>query len=306
MRRAVTVLVCLLVAAPASAESQLVVESGQTLYAISKRTGCSVKAIKRANDLSGDMIFVGQTLTLPDCAKEKKARAKEEKERKKKKIAKRERIDRSMYDLKPAGGRVKAKKGQSIGAPWSGELKNATKLPKGRGYFIRRPHRAFGTAHMVTHIQRAIKAVRKRFPRVHQLAIGDLSSEDGGDLSMHHSHQSGRDVDIGFYFKKKPEGYPKDFVGWRSADLDNAATWALLHAFARTADAANGVKVIYLDYDLQAHLYEWAKERGVPEKHLDKLFQYPDGDGIVRHEDGHHDHFHIRFKCPENDDSCSG
>ena len=40
--------------------------------------------------------------------------------------------------------------------------------------------------------------------------------------------------------------------------------------------------------------------------HLDRVFQYPheDGSGLVRHHPNHHDHFHIRFKCPEKDSGC--
>ena len=40
-------------------------------------------------------------------------------------------------------------------------------------------------------------AVRARFPTVHTLAIGDLSVKQGGAITQHRSHQSGRDVDIG-------------------------------------------------------------------------------------------------------------
>ncbi|MDZ5697026.1 peptidoglycan DD-metalloendopeptidase family protein [Chelativorans sp. M5D2P16] len=41
------------------------VASGDTLYGISRKTGVSVDSIKQANGLSGGMIRVGQTLTIP-------------------------------------------------------------------------------------------------------------------------------------------------------------------------------------------------------------------------------------------------
>ena len=298
MRRRDPLLICALVmclAAPAAAENMHVVESGQTLYGIAKRHGCSVKALKRANDLSGSMIYAGQTLVVPDCSKKKVA-----KEAKKDDDGA---PDPADYDLVTETG---TKKGQSKGSPWDGSLKSAVKLPSGKGYHIRRPARAYGTTHAVNHVQRAIKAVRKRFPRVHTLAIGDFSAKKGGSISEHRSHQSGRDVDIGFYFKKKPKGYPDNFVGHDEATLDLAATWALLHAFARTADSANGVQAIFVDFDVQEKLYEWAKDHGVPVDHLDRVFQYPDedGSGLVRHHPNHHDHFHIRFKCPRGDRGC--
>lgn len=307
----------LLLAAPARADTQVVVERGMTLYKIAKRHGCTVEALQRANDLDGTTIFPGQELSVPACKAERDGDRDRDREparggggkarRGKDKRAARM-PDPADYDLVPAGRAVKARKGQSIGTPWDGRLQNPDKLPKGRGWFIRRPERVYGASHVITHVQRAIKAVRKRFPRVHALAIGDISDKDGGEISLHRSHESGRDIDVGLYFKKRPEGYPENFVGYQNGKLDFAATWALVHAFARTSGAPNGVQAIYLDFDLQGLLYKWAEDRGVPKPHLDKLFEYPDagGSGIVRHEPGHDDHLHVRFKCPDKDTRCEG
>ncbi|WP_424992321.1 peptidoglycan DD-metalloendopeptidase family protein [Oceaniradius stylonematis] len=58
-------------AAPAATPSaslqggRYTVQSGDTLSAISRRTGASVAAIKRTNGLSSDMVRVGQRLTIP-------------------------------------------------------------------------------------------------------------------------------------------------------------------------------------------------------------------------------------------------
>lgn len=303
----------------ASAGDEYQVVSGDSLYRIAKKYDCTVAQLERANDLDSDTIFAGQTIVVPDCdddavGPKTKAKAKDKKQGGKKGQGKSKKAirdgnpDPADYDLTPAPKKVKAQKGQSIGKPWNGSLKSATKLPKGKGYFIRRPERAYGANYVVTHIEKAIKAVRKRFPRVHTLAIGDLSAKTGGDIGNHHSHESGRDVDIGFYFKKKPSGYPDSFVAHDDAKLDLAATWALVYAFARTADQPNGVKMIFLDRAVQKRLYDWAKDHSVPEDYLDKVFQYPahagEGDGLVRHEPNHEDHIHVRFKCPEKDTSC--
>ncbi len=298
-----------LVAAPglASAGDEYQVVAGDSLYKISKKYDCTVEQLERANELDGDVIYPGQTIVIPDCSDDAVGPKESKGKKKKSKKAIRDgNPDPADYDLTPAPKKVKATKGQSVGKPWSGSLKNPTKLSKGKGYFIRRPERAYGTNYMVTHIEKAIKAVRKRFPRVHTLAIGDLSSKKGGDIGNHHSHESGRDVDIGFYFKKKPSGYPDSFVSHTDGKLDLAATWALVYAFARTADQPNGVKVIFLDRAVQKRLYDWAEDHSVPHDYLDKIFQYgdSDNDGIVRHEDNHDDHIHVRFKCPENDSKC--
>jgi LysM repeat protein len=292
VRTAVLVLAALvgtaLSTAPASAEIQahVKVEAGQTLSGIARRYDCTVAAIQRANDLEGTLILAGQRLAVPVC--------------KGKEAPKRRRVARIEIPLV---------NGQSVGRPWSGSLRRPTRLPAGKGYLIRRPQRAYGAAHVVAHVRQAIATVRADHPRLHTLAIGDLSAKRGGSISEHHSHQSGRDLDIGFYFKKQPRGYPDSFVGATASNLDRAATWDLLVAFARTADDPGGVHAIFLDYGVQGLLYKWARDRGVDEGYLDRLFQYPEGkgggDGLVRHEPHHDDHFHVRFKCPPGDNRCN-
>lgn len=199
-------------------------------------------------------------------------------------------------------------RGQSIGAPWAGELRNATRLKSGEGYFLRRPYRAYGTRTMVSHLRRAIKDTLESHPKAHVLAVGDLSAEGGGWISDHNSHRSGRDVDLGLFFKKKPAGYPDSFVVATDKNLDRAATWALIRNLVVTEDDDGGMQVIFLDFNVQGILYRWAKENGVSEKRLDRIFQYPHGRGasagLVRHEPNHADHLHVRFKCPTADRNC--
>jgi len=187
----------------------------------------------------------------------------------------------------------------SVGQPWSGELRDGERLPAGEGYRIRRPNRAFGATHVIGHVQRAIAVVRALYPEVHTLAIGDLSAQHGGKLANHQSHQSGLDIDLGFYFHRVPEGYPDTFAP-ATGDLDLAATWALLTAFARTTHLDDGVQLIFLDHAVQARLYRWAKQRGTPDDQLAAILQFPrEPDalaGLVRHWPHHHDHLHVRFK----------
>jgi murein endopeptidase len=198
--------------------------------------------------------------------------------------------------------------GQSIGVPWSGALHDATRLPDGDGYFIRRPSRAFATSATVGHVLRAITEVRAAFPDVHVLAIGDMSAEHGGAISEHHSHQSGRDVDVGLIYSSQPPGYPESFVKASVDNLDAAATFALIDAFADTVHDDGGVQVMFLDLDVQRVLYDWALAAGVDEDRLSWLFQYPHGRGasagLVRHEPNHDNHVHVRFQCPRGDDAC--
>ena len=194
--------------------------------------------------------------------------------------------------------------GQSVGAPWSGRLRSPTELPEHEGYFIRRPWRAYGTKSMVEAIFHVVGRVNEQFPELHDIAIGDLSARDGGRISEHSSHQSGRDVDIGLAFYKKPRNYPESFVAATPETLDCEATYALVEEFARTGR----VHMMFLDFGVQGMLYDWALANNVDEEHLRELFQFPHGRGasagMVRHEPNHQDHIHVRFRCPAGDTAC--
>jgi murein endopeptidase/LysM repeat protein len=199
--------------------------------------------------------------------------------------------------------------GQSIGRPQRGYLVSGRHMPRNaRAYYLRRPERAWGTDQTVELILRAIRQVRRRYPRVHPLAIGDISARHGGRLTMHGSHQSGRDADIGFYFRKPPRGYPKGFAVATAANLDFRATWAFISALCRTADDKLGVERIYMTYRTQALFHRLARKHGVSRALLDKWFQYPRGrradHGIIRHEPGHEEHIHVRFRCAPDDPEC--
>ncbi len=65
-----------------------VVRKGDTLYKISRRYRISVKAIKRANRLRSNKIYVGQRLFIPKRTRAKEVVAKKTKERKEIQVAK--------------------------------------------------------------------------------------------------------------------------------------------------------------------------------------------------------------------------
>lgn len=313
-----------------------VVKRGQSLWTISRSYGCNVEQVKEANDLGQNMIRVGQKLTIPPCdgpVRRSKRRAERlilthyvtkgdslgriarRYDTTVKKIRKRNRLKNNI--IRPgqkllievgASGKGRAIKGQSIGSSRRGKLKNGMQLPTGRSYYRRRPHRAWGVNHAIYHIRRVASYVRSKYPRIHKLSIGDISSRRGGKLASHKSHQSGRDADIGFYFKKKPKNYPQTFVKANKKNLNIPATWAMLRAFVETADSSSGVEKMFLNYELQKIFYKYAKKRGVSKRKLKKWFQYPNGkgsnNGIIRHDPGHDSHVHVRFKCPKGDSGC--
>jgi LysM repeat protein len=254
--------------------SSYVVVSGDSLAAIARRHGTTVAQLRALNDIEGSLIHIGQRLRVPG----EMTRA------------------------------VRLLSGQSRGRPGHGWLHQATQLPSSSHYFRRRLERTWAAAHVIDHTLNAIHEAHAAIPKLHRLAIGDLSDSDGGPLSGHASHQSGRDIDIGLFYRKVPAGYPEEFIEANEDNFDATATWALLEPLVRTAGKDGGVEKVFVDYELQRGLYAAARADGWSKSKLVDVLQYPDGPyakhGLVRHEPKHADHMHVRFACVADDTRC--
>ncbi|HEY5945855.1 MAG TPA: penicillin-insensitive murein endopeptidase [Kofleriaceae bacterium] len=304
MRRA---LGFLLVLAGSARADRYVIQRGETLQHVADAHGCTVEALQRANHVTTTLLAAGTTVDIPSCTIRARAQTRTRTVAARSRVTDDDKaraalavIDGANWIEKPAAAESSVRKvTESLGAPWNGELFGAEQLPGGDGYRVRRPDLAYGVPYVVDFLRHSIAEVRALYPDVHTLAIGDLSSEHGGKLAAHKSHQSGLDVDVGFYFKQVPDGYPDHFAA-ADDNLDLQATWALLTAFARTTDLDDGVAIMFLDYAVQRRLYLWAQKRGTPEADLEHLFQYPRGkdaqSGLIRHWPNHADHVHVRFK----------
>jgi LysM repeat protein len=257
-----------------AASTRYVVAKGDTLASIAQRHGTTVTELRELNDIEGSLLRVGQTLALPGSSK----RA------------------------------VRMIANQSFGRVDHGYLRRPTRLPRSSNYYRRRVERTYATAHLIDHTLNAISSVYARYPKLHRLAIGDLSDEDGGSLSGHASHQSGRDIDLGLFYRKVPAGYPEEFVVASKDTLDVAATWALIEALLDSAGKPGGLEKIFFDYELQGLLYAEARKQGWSKAKLVDVFQWPDGHyakhGVVRHEPKHDDHLHVRFACLADEPKC--
>ena len=194
---------------------------------------------------------------------------------------------------------------QSIGLPNDGQLAHAVQLRPGPLYTIRDPNRSYGTLETVQAIRRGFAAVRRRFGPKSKVCVHDLSARDGGQLQQHLSHQSGRDVDIG-YFQKRYVGRVSPFQRIRPQDLEVRRQWTLMHTWL----ANDRVEYIFMAYALQRPLYLYAKRHGATRQQLRQWFQYPRGKhdrvGVIRDYPHHDTHIHVRFKCPDGDAHCGG
>lgn len=322
----------------AQAKGIHVVSQGDTLWKISRNYGCNVKTVRAQNGLDSTALQVGQKLEVSQCKVSHDAKQTSSDDRIRytvrsgdtlgsiaarygtsvAKIRNHNRIRSTQIfpgdslelvpTKAPPSPHPKAVLGQSVGHTNHGKLRRPSRLSKGKGYFIRRAHRNFGAAHTVAYTKRTIHSVRRQFPKLHTLAIGDISAKEGGKITRHASHQSGRDIDIGFYFKRKPAGYPQSFIVATPKNIHFGATWKMVQEFVKLGKRPLGVEKIFMSYSTQRILYNMAKRRGVSKAVLDHTFQYPRGrfssDGFIRHEPGHDEHIHVRFKCPPKDGNC--
>ena len=184
----------------------------------------------------------------------------------------------------------------SIGEPNRGRLINGVEVETDERLLVRSDEN-FGTAETVEAIRRVVDAVHARFPGTHKIVVGDLSREHGGRIRPHKSHQSGRDVDLGFYLNG--EGQPSLFVPVTAKNLDYERTMALIDAIA----ADDSAQYVFIDRRVQKMLYDYAVDvqKRAPES-MAGLFEYPRKGSLttlVRHRRGHRNHLHIRFFSPQ-------
>jgi len=203
--------------------------------------------------------------------------------------------------VKPFEPRITREATGSVGRPSDGFLVDGKQLRSFPGARVRNPDRCWGTPESVDLLVEAVIETQNQFPGTADLLIGDFSRKNGGYLYPHKSHQSGRDVDLTIY--KKSNTAERFFQTATPRNMDVDRVWFLLETLLLT----DRVRYVFLDYQLQETLYEYAKW-GYSQERLALWFQYPRGKrsraGIIRHVPGHKDHIHIRFKCPETHRWC--
>lgn len=193
-------------------------------------------------------------------------------------------------------GEVKFVAGQtcvSLGLPSNGWLINGVPL-NDTPYLISQKSTRYGTPELVQAIQDATEVVNRKYPGSPKVVVRDLSAKTGGSLKPHLSHQSGRDVDIGYYMKDRQLDR---FVDATPSTLDAARTWELIASFLE----GGKTQYIFIDYSLQKPLYEYASNVvGLNATQLNRIFSYPRGKrlGIIRDAKGHKNHLHVRIYAP--------
>ncbi len=216
---------------------------------------------------------------------------------------------RPVGAIPPArGARASIARGAlSIGAPNDGRLASAEHLEPGPTLRIIPSFAGgdfrWGLPALIQLLQRAALRVSEKFPGA-VMSVGDLSHRTGGEIRNHLSHQSGRDVDIGFYVSDTrgapmllprfvefdADGRCKDVP---SARFDDARNWALIEALVSDRDAK--VDVIFVSSALRARLIREALRQRAPltaRIRAARVMREPSTSTV------HADHFHVRIACP--------
>jgi murein endopeptidase len=182
----------------------------------------------------------------------------------------------------------------SIGFNGKGLLVNGVQMHDGPHHKLMQPSIGYGTQETIGYLTRAIDTVNHQFPDTPKMLIGHLSAKRGGKLRSHKSHQSGRDVDLSFYYKPntKSRWYSRAHAG----NLDVKRTWAFVRSLVTETD----VMFIFINTSLQRLLKRHALAIGEDPEWLDNIFQYDSKSTwpIIRHSPGHDTHIHVRFYNP--------
>jgi penicillin-insensitive murein endopeptidase len=193
---------------------------------------------------------------------------------------------------------------QAIGAYAGGCLQGATVLPaSGPGYeaLHRSRNRFFGHPTLVAFIRRLGVQAKKRHLGV--LVVGDMSQARGGPTpSGHRSHQTGLDVDLGY---APPVGLRAGHL--KAADRERFGPPAVTDLRTHEMTPVWGSRPTRL-------LAAAASDPAVDRVFVNPAVRRALCAGPARREAwftrvrpwwGHHDHFHVRLKCPDDSPLCA-
>jgi penicillin-insensitive murein endopeptidase len=193
----------------------------------------------------------------------------------------------------------------SIGSPNGGRLDGGTRLSEAP-YLRVVPYYAesnarWGLPSLVGLIDRAARRVTRKFPDA-ILSVGDLSRKGGGELDRHHSHESGRDADVGFYLRNaKKQILPARFVAFSASGtaptmpgalFDEARNWAFIEALID--DPVARVSHVFVAAHIRARLLRYAEHIGVGRELRERAAEVM----MQPRRAAHDDHFHVRVACP--------
>jgi penicillin-insensitive murein endopeptidase len=180
----------------------------------------------------------------------------------------------------------------SVGSPNAGALINGVQASENALYKPVSPNGTWATQETLDFLAAALTRVHEQFPDTPPLALGDISNKNGGLSRPHVSHQSGRDVDIAYFYVNGASWYARA----TAKNLDLPRTWSFVRALLTETD----IDLILIDHSIQVLLEDYAKAHGEDPTWLASVFRGVPGKlrPLIRHAPGHATHIHIRFFNP--------
>lgn len=212
----------------------------------------------------------------------------------------------------PKVGRLRGRGSLSIGTATHGFVVEDARLP------LEGPHHRVlavqaarglncGTDELVSGILRAAKLVARKHPGA-ILPVANMGRCGGGDICWSVSHNSGRDVDLGFYLVG-PDGsqhVPDQLVvvgrdgtgmeGETPLRFDTARNWQVVRALL--TDPNVSIQWMFVSRDLRKRLLDHAEATGESANLVARAAEVMAQPGRSR---PHNDHFHVRIYCPKDD-----
>jgi penicillin-insensitive murein endopeptidase len=194
----------------------------------------------------------------------------------------------------------------SVGYPNAGWQLRSVKLAKSRYLQIKSgsAEHVWGHPALVKMLRRSARDIGKTV-KGSRMLVGDLSAREGGPLSGHHSHQSGRDADVAFY-ARDAEGKRIELDGFVSFGADGKAkngsklvfddhmNWLLVQSWLN--DHRAGLSHIFVSTPLRKRLLAYAGKHKRYKKYVaDALALLKEPSNAEAHDD----HFHVRISCPK-------
>ncbi len=176
-------------------------------------------------------------------------------------------------------------------------MQGAVSLPlHGPGWMVMHPerHREFGHPALVAYLRDLASSTRRH--HLGLLCVGDLGQARGGPMPTgHRSHQTGLDLDVWYAAPAKPRlsgkaPVPPEVVDLRTGKL--LPTWnSRVARLIETAASDAAVDRIFVHPAIKRAL---CKDKSRAGAWLQR----------VRPWWGHHDHLHVRLRCPTDNPDC--
>ena len=190
---------------------------------------------------------------------------------------------------------------QALGFYTAGRLERPNPLAiEGHGYVQMPRARArghfYGTRELIQLLEEVSADLANRFPGREPLRIGDLSSEHGGPISIHNSHQNGLDVDLLYLRRGKALGLdpvsPVTYQGL-SQRFDLLRNWELV----KLLFGSGKVSRVFVSPAVKYAFCQHARKKGELRRSLEILRR-------IQAYNDHSSHLHVRLYCPVTNPRC--